>query len=665
MRLSRVPGLAVALAVAAAAFANGLKPPPVKTVSAWAAEKRIVAAESGSSFPGRWSNERAPYLVEIMDVLSLSHPAREVTFKKSSQVAGTEAGLNLIGQIIDETPAPILIVLPSIDDGKRYVKTKLQPTIDETPSLKAKVREQKSRDEDGSTTSFKKFRGGFLQVTGANSSKGLQMISVRVLIREEISEWPQDVDNRGDPMDLAHARVAVWSGREKEFNCSTPGLKGMCRVSDRYELSDQRRYHVPCPQCGHEQVLEWKQMAVDEKAPDTAHYVCAANGCVIEHHAKAEMLRRGRWVARFPNENRQPGFHINALYSPFVSWADLAREWLEAKGKPQKEKVFTQQKLGEEYEEKGEAPDSVKLLARKEAFRFGTLPAGVLLLTMGVDVQEKRLEWAVWGWGIGKSTWLVDKGIIDGDTTVPATWRELDAIVDRRYPDLLGNAWPIDRVAVDSGYNTQAVYAWCRGKPKVLAIKGMPGHLAPAIGTPSLQEVNWQGKKWKRGIRLWPVGTWTLKSEFYANLRKTIDGPDADGNFAPGYVHVGEDVDEAYLKQLTAESLQSRQTRAGRIVREWVVQAGQRNEGLDTRIYAGAAAAHLGVDLWSRTKWAELAAHRNVPRETVQRDLEALWGTPAKAASPVSGHVAAADKAEAQATPQTDEDRAKALLGLT
>ena len=151
-RKPRIAGLARALAVCAAAFAAGIAPPPIKTVSAWAAEKRMVSAESGSPFPGKWVNDRVPYLPEIMDVMSLSHPATEVTFLKSAQVAGTEAGLNLIGQVIDETPAPAMVVLPTIDEGKAYVRIKLQPTIDETPALATKVRVQKSRDEDGSTT---------------------------------------------------------------------------------------------------------------------------------------------------------------------------------------------------------------------------------------------------------------------------------------------------------------------------------------------------------------------------------------------------------------------------------------------------------------------------------------------------------------------------------
>src|SRR5262249_42550036 len=159
---------------------------------------------------------------------------------------------------------------------------------------------------------------------------------------------------------------------------------------------------------------------------------------------------------------------------------------------------------------------------------------------------------------------------------------------------------------------------------RVLAIKGMPGHLHPALGTPTAQDLDWKGQRSRRGIRLWPVGTWSLKAEFYANLRKTMSGPDADGNFPIGYVHLSEDLDEAYLKQLTAESLVTRERR-GYAVQEWVKSADARNEALDIRVYAAAAAAHLGIDRFTPARWAELAASRGAPRETLQRDLEALW----------------------------------------
>ncbi len=640
-----------ARALVLAAWAAGLAPDPVLTVSAWADEARYVAPES-SPYPGKWSTDLVPYLREVMDCLSLSDPSREVVFKKSAQVAGTEAGINLFGLVVARSPAPMLIVLPTGDEVKKYVRVKLQPAIEATPELRAKVREQKSRDERGSTTTFKKFPGGYCVVTGANSSAGLQMISVRVLVLEEVSEFPADVDNRGDPADLAIARTKAYSDRRKVFWNSTPGIKGMCRVSTRYEASDRRHYHVPCPQCGARQVLEWENLRwARETAPHGAYFVCATQGCVIEAHRKAAMVAAGTWIAEAPGEGREPGFHIWQAYSPFVSWDDTVAEWLKAKGDPIKEKVFTQQVLGEAYEAKGEAPDFLKLFARREEFPLGRLPAGALFTTMGVDVQADRIEWAVWGWGIGKTSWLVDRGLVEGDTAVPSTWAKLDPLIARHYEDWQGRPWPIEAVAVDSGYNTQAVYGWTRARgDRVMAVKGLPGHLAPALGTPTRQEIDWRGEKLKRGVLLWPVGTWTLKAEFYANLRKTIAGPSEDGGFPPGYVHLPTALDETYLRQLTAEYLATRERR-GYQIQEWTKARDARNEALDIRVYAGAAAVHLGLDRMTAADWQRLVAERGAPAEAAQRDLAALWApafaAPAFAAPAASAGQPAGDGANA------------------
>lgn len=644
---SQIAGLADGRAVFQRAFAAGMRPPPRRTVADWAAEKRQVAAESGSPFPGRWDNARAPYMVEVMECLTPSHPAREVVLAKSHQVAGTEAAINLVGYCIDHEPAAMLYVLPSLDEGKKFVKMKLQPTIDATPALRAKVREQKSRDEDGSTTAFKKFRGGFLQVTGANSSKGLQMISVRVLICDEVSEWPDDVDHRGDPLTLAEKRTTAYSEvGYKRFYLSTTGIKGTCRITKKYEASDQRLFYVPCPGCGAWQVLEWKNLKwKSAEAPHGAFFVCPANGCVIEHHEKLDMVSRGAWIRTYPGEDapprhfpaeglaryrsrpargREPGFHIWQAYSPFVSWDDTVADWLKAEGNPHKVKVFTQQVLGEAFEETGEAPDHEKLFLRRESYPTGRLPPGALVLTGFTDVQGNRLEWGVYGWGVGLTGWLVDKGVIEGDPAGDDVWRRLDEIMARQYEDWQGRTWPVEAWGVDAGYQSHRVYLFCRGRPRVFAMDGLAGPLRPMLGTPRKVDINWRGQTVKGGCMLWPTGTHPVKSDVYARLRRTLDGPDADGNWPMGCLRYPDACDQDYFKQLTAEYLR-RGEKNGREIQEWVKAKDQPNEALDILVGARALAYHLGLDNYTVEKWRALAAERGAPPEQTQRDLAELW----------------------------------------
>ena len=629
------------------ALMSGLAPDPAVTVDEWADQARYVAAET-SPHPGKWHTDLVPYTREVMEELSFARPCREVTFKKSAQIAGTEIGINAFGTIACRTPAPMLIVLPTDDDVFRYVRTKLDPTIGATPELTQKIAKQTSRDEKGSTTTMKKFDGGFCLLTGANSSSGLQMVSVRALLLEEVSEYPFDVDGRGDPVDLALKRTTAYTEVRKVFYNSTPALKGMCRISAKYDESDQRRFYVPCPSCGVYQVLKFERLAWhSDIRPHGAHFVCLAHGCVIEAHHKRRMIAAGVWLKTYPGEDapgeavepedlarhrarpargREPGFAIWQAYSPFVPWDDTVAEFLASRGNPIKEKAFSQQALGEPYEEKGDSPDYLKLFARREEWRLGQVPPGVLFLTGAADVQADRLEWAVWGWGIGKSSWLIDKGIVAGDTSELAVYQGLDEVLAREYETPVGRRLGIEAFAIDSGFNTQTVYAWVRKQgPRVMAVDGRPGHLTPALGTPRTQEVSWKGERFKRGVILWPVGTWSLKAEWYANLAKTIAGVDAFGNYAPGYVHFPADgVDEAYLQQCTAEFLDTRETRNGVQVRAWVLPRGVRNEALDIRIYATAAAIHLGMERWMPADWMKIAAERGAPPEKAQMEL-ALW----------------------------------------
>lgn len=627
-------------------FAAGLEPDPEVLVSEWAQEERFVAPESGSPFPGKWTNARVPYLVEIMDCLSPSDPCRSVTFKKSAQVAGTEAGINLIGMVADKAPGPILVVLPTVDEGKKYNRVKLQPAIDVTPALRAKIREKKSRDERGSVVMFKRFPGGFALITGANSSAGLQMISARYLLYEEVTEFPPDVEGRGDPVKVARARSKAWSAVRKEFFNSTPGLVGACRVSEQYEESDQRRYYLPCPQCGCYQVLRFQDLKwASDVAPYGAYFVCQAHGCVIEAHHKAAMLPNGVWLKTYPGDDappavvepadiqrhrarrsgsREPGFALWQAYSPFVSWDDTVHEYLDSRGKPREEKTFVQQGLGEPYEEKGEAPDHAKLFDRREGYQLRRLPPGALFATLAIDVQGNRLEWAAYAWGVGLTSWLVDKGIIEGDPNDLTTWIKADGLLQLRYVDQLGRAWPVDAIGIDTGYLSSKVYAWVArhaGTGRVFGLDGRAGWKLPPLGTPASRDVDYHGKKVGAAM-VWPVGTWDMKSELYAALRKTIEGPDEDGNAPLGYAHYPDACDQDYFRQLTAEHLAKRQTKSGLTVLEWVKDG--TNEAHDIAVYNRALAHHLS-DTLTPEDWAALAARRSAEADKVQLDLARLW----------------------------------------
>jgi phage terminase large subunit GpA-like protein len=596
----------------AAIFAEAIAPDPRRTVSQWADDVRIV--DDDSPYPGQWRTDRVPYLREPMDVATLSHPARRVSFVGSAQIAKTQLVLNALGQIIHETPCRVLAVLPSIEESADWTKDKLDPMINATRSLKQRVANITSRSARGSTTRRKKFPGGLIQLAGANSSKGLQSRTRRVVVFDEISEFPFDVDRRGDPVAMAEARTTAWTRRGyKIIAVSTPGLKGSCRITARWESSSRGRYLVACPHCDHRQPLEFPNLRWTAGQPATAQYHCSGCGAAISHSQKDAMLAGGVWVHERPDLlTVHAGYKLNALYSPFVDWAHVVTRYEESRNDPLQDKVFTQQVLGEPYEARHDTVPHQTLWERRTPWKAGTIPPGVLFLMGATDVQGDRLEWGVYGFDRYLGQWWIDGGIEMGATDQREVWEEHNQFLARRWRDAWGREWPARAWGIDSGFNTPHVYAYgrrhaARNEPKIYVLKGVPKWGEPPIGAERPADITFDGRK-IGSVKLWPVGTWDIKSEIAGALHLTATGPDHLGVWPKGAMRFPDRVDLGFFEQLTAEALVVRDSRQGYEIREWI-KVRARNEQFDIAVYARALARH-----WTATftdaDWQGLVAQR-------------------------------------------------------
>lgn len=599
-------------------FKQAFKPPPILTVSEWADENRILSKKS-SSEPGKYRTSRTPYLKEVMDCLSVSHPARVIVFKKSAQVGATECGNNWLGYIIDHAPGPIMAVQPTVDTAKRNSRLRIEPLIDETPSIRKKLATTRSRDS-ANTILQKDFDGGTLVLTGANSAAGLRSMPAKYLLLDEVNAYPNSVEDEGDPISLVMARSKTFS-RRKAFLISTPTTEGACRISDEFDKTDQRYFHVPCPHCDYFQKLEFKLLKWPEGKPEECGLYCENCNAEIEEKYKSKMLARGKWIAEAKSENI--GFFINALYSPagWQSWKDIAKEYEDAKQeleklkKHEKMKAFTNTVLGEPYKETGEVPEWRRIYNRREGYAVGTVPKGGLFLTAGVDVQKDRLEIEVVAWGRNKESWSVDYTTIPGNTDLEAPWTELSSYIERSFPTDFGLYLPISYLAIDSGYNTQHVYNFCRRYPvtRLAPVKGEDG-LQMLVGQAKPVDVKLSGKTWRRGVKLFKVGVSMAKSELYGFLK--MDYPVDGQAFPPGFCHFPM-YGEEYFRQLTAEKVIIKRNRKNYSVMEWVKDR-ERNEALDCRVYARAAASIYGLDRFKSTDWDRFQM------QTVAKPLEPI-----------------------------------------
>ncbi len=450
-----------------------------------------------------------------------------------------------------------------------------------------------------------------------------------------VDGYPGDVDGEGDPVALAEARTRTFS-RRKVLMVSTPTIHGLSRIEREFETSDQRRYFVPCPSCGHMQWLRFERLRWEKGAPETVAYHCEACEAPIPEHRKTWMLENGAWRPTAEGDPRTAGFHLSSLYSPlgWRSWAEIAAAWEAAQGSEAALKSFKNTELGETWQERGEAPDWRRLYDRREAWRLGTVPMGGLVLTAGADVQRDRIEVDVWAWGRGLESWLVDHLVLEGDPGRREVWDALSSILSRTWPHAGGAELGIARLAIDTGgEHTAAVYAWARrqGAGLVMPVKGVGGFARSApVSGPTYVDATEGGRRIRRGARLWTVAVSVFKSETYRWLR--LDAPTdedlaAGARYPEGYVHLPKGVDAEWIKQLVAEQLVTVRNRRGYARLEWQ-KLRERNEALDCRVYARAAAWLVGVDRWSERKWRDL--ERQLGVDDAKEDQSAGAGRPAE-----------------------------------
>lgn len=588
----------------------------------WAETYRVV--DRGAR-KGRWSNETAPFLTEIM-AASDDPLIRMIVFQKSSQLGGSEVINNIIGKRIHQNPTEIIYCAEKEDKATAWTQESFDSMVRVTPELRRLI----SRQPEENNQKYKAFPGGGLHIVWATSPAELSSRPVQLIFFDEKAAYKPTKE--GDAVKLGEARTKTYDGEELIVMISTPRRCDCTRqnetcqdISHDYELGDQREYYVPCPHCSEFQTLKFGGrdtsygLKWDEDSPETPYYLCEHCGAAIEEFDRDEMLAAGRWIAS-AEFNGVASFRINQLYSPFVSWGRMVVDFLEAKTSAAKLEVFTNTVLGETWKPI-EAIDYEDLAWKLEAYRTA-VPEGVLLLTAGVDVQKDRIECEVVGWGKHHESWAIDYRVFYGspgvekgddedidetdDDGLTHVWQELEEFLTSSFIGANGQAFRIQCAAFDSGYLTSTVYKFVHKhrRKRWFAVKGMSDPFKPIYSKPTLQ-----GRNPK--VQLFPIGVAAAKDEIFAALKVLQPGP--------GYCHFPDKDpyrDDGHMKMLASEKMVTH-TRGGRTYRTYEkVGPSVRNEALDIRVYNVAARTILNPN------YDILAKRRLQHTEAADRDAE-------------------------------------------
>jgi phage terminase large subunit GpA-like protein len=553
-----------------------LKPPERLTVSQWADRFRILDSKT-SAEPGPWRTSRTPYLQGIMDAFN-DPDIEEIIFVKSTQVGGTESLNNIVGYVIAQDPSPTLILYPTLDLSEYTSKNRIQPMVNLCPELKERYQEEDSKILE------LQFNGMYAVLSGANSPASLASKPIRFLFMDEVDKYPVSAGKEADPRSLARERTRTYPHNKKIFQTSTPTRKSGPIWQEWENADDKRKYYVPCPHCGHSQIFKFKQIKwpesakTPEEAQNAAYYECEECHGIITDADKPAMLRAGKWKSEQKIGTRRTAFHINAIYSPWVRFGDVAYEFVRSHKSGEQELLmnFINSWLAEPWEQTEVKMNSDKVLERESEYEEGVVPDDTQLITGGVDVQKDHFYYTVRAWGRAMTSWNIAHGIAD-------TWDQIENIMNFPFQDSQGREYQVNLCGVDSGDRTDEVYDFCAiNQEWAVPVKGSSNALTARYKISTIDKVDSKAN----GMRLYIVDGAQYKDMIAGRMQR------ANGT---GSWMVYKSCDKEYADQICSEE-KVIEKRNGREVEIWKPKTSHAaNHYLDTEVYAALAADLLHV----------------------------------------------------------------------
>lgn len=552
-----------------------MNPPEQITVSEWAEKYRMLDSKT-SAIPGPWSNDITPYLVGVMDEFN-NYETQKIIFVKPTQVGGTEALQNMIGYIVMQDPAPTMVVYPTETLAKSVSENRLQPMLKITPEL------AKRFDENSQLLELQ-FDGMYLTLAGSNSPSGLASKPIRFVLMDEVDKYPGSSGKEADPIKLAIERTKTFHDK-KIYITSTPTLKTGHIWKEKESADIEKHYFVPCPHCGEYIELKFSNIRFPDEEDmsyidraEFATYVCQECGCIITDADKNNMIRHGEWriVRHNTKYVRSVVFWINTLYSPFVRWADIVKEFLTTKDDPETFQNFINSWLAEPWEDTKLKTSAELVLERQTELPEYIVPSWAKLLTAGVDVQESSLYWSIRAWG----DYLTSQNVAHGQAL---SFDDIDNVMNAQYMNENGEPMIVNLCLVASGDQTDMVYDFCATHSDyALPVKGS-SHAQ--LSNYKLSKVNRPDSK-AMGITLVLVDGGAYKDMIVGRMQR----PNGRGSWM---VYKGCDME--YATQVTAEHKVS--VKRGNTTKQvWKTKTNHAdNHYLDTEVYNAAAADILGV----------------------------------------------------------------------
>lgn len=512
----------------------------------------------------------------------------------------------------------------------------------------------------GGKTKVIRFRNGaVLRFMGAGGGDAQRVgHTARVVVATEIDKMqrPKNASVESSPMEQFEARTRAFGDRARVYaECVVSTKEGLI-WQEVMEQGTAGQIYIRCPHCEvwilpMRKYLRGAGEAENQlEAADKAGYACQECGVLWGENDREKALTDPRIVYRnqkitdagkvvgdipptFTFGLRWTAFHTPSEMNPM---AVLAVDEFKAKDSEseEEEQALHQFVWADPWNPRMIAEDGLDasfIYRKTNAWPRGRVPESATKLTVGVDIGKYRHHWVAIAWSEGATGAIIDYGIRDVakgslslEHSILASLNEFaDEVLDHGWGKENGDVFVPDMELVDSGWQTEAVYNFCRARGKTRCKPAMGG------GTNYSQKFRavtrrtkdrMPGREYYQGRQR--GGTWLLV--FYGDfwkrfLSQRILTPYGEPGSLSLYRPDEHPMEhQAFAKQIVAEKEIEEYVPGQGTVLKWVSRHSQ-NHWLDATVMACVAADLVGIRIFSAEKVAAKKKKRSWSERRVDK----------------------------------------------
>ncbi len=414
-------------------FSQALRPRPKGSVKQWGIDNVRLSSEESSGSPGPYNPDLEGWTTILYDFIQ-DPRYDECIVLKPSRCGYTLACFIIICWWFVHFSTNAIFCIDNAKEVKKISKKRVVPLIKSIDALKDVL----PANERQLTLETLYLKGRTLFMAGAQSVSSVTNKSASLVITDELDQFREFASGEANALEHLRDRVMDVPGSKSIHGGKPKNAEDI--LWNEFLTGTRHRMFVPCPHCGHQQTLEFKQLKFDHCRDDDGafdlqrvltdtFYECVNPECRhtgphfgrINESDKAAMMMRREWrQTNFGQDEDKPeprkmSVHTSQLYSlrPKITWSAIALHFIKAQKKGGRALAhFFRTRLGEPFREKQTIikGEMVRALAKDSAYRHGEGPVVPAVILMAVDVQIDCKKWVKVAFLPSGEAFVVDYG---------------------------------------------------------------------------------------------------------------------------------------------------------------------------------------------------------------------------------------------------------------